>query len=79
MFGAAPVYGLWVRHAKNISISDVSFHYINAESRAALRFEDVKGLYLFHVIPQTTSGVKPMVMKDVSDVTIVQSQALEGK
>ncbi len=61
MFGANPVYGLWVRHAKNISISDVSFHYTNAESRAALRFEDVKGLYLFHVTPQTTEGVKPMV------------------
>ena len=79
MFGSNPAFGLFVRHAKNIKIIDADFNFIAPEQRPALRFDDVKGLYLFHVTPQKKEGVKSVVMNAVSDVTIVQSPALEAK
>ena len=79
MFGTNPAFGLFVRHAKNIMLADAEFNVINADSRPALRFDDVNGLYLFHVTPQKTGSIKPVVVNDVSDVTIAQSPALEAK
>ncbi len=77
MFGISPAYGLFVRHAKNIDVSDVAFHFIKPDQRPALRFDDVTGLRLFHVIPQTAENIKPMIMNDVSNVEIEESKVLE--
>lgn len=66
MFGGCPVYGLYVRHAKDIRISDVNFHVLQEEERSPLEFDDVQGLYLRNVTAPPKKGVKPMVLTNVS-------------
>jgi polygalacturonase len=77
MFGTNPAYGLFIRHSKNIKLSDVEFHFLNDDDRPALYLDDVKGIYMFHVTPQIKNGTDAVITKDVSGITIVQSPALE--
>ena len=41
MFGTLPSYGLFVRHAKNIKLNNLSFSYKNREERSAIVLDDV--------------------------------------
>ncbi|KQN01468.1 glycoside hydrolase [Sphingobium sp. Leaf26] len=41
--GAFPAHGLFVRHARNISLRDVSFDVEAADARPAILFDDVQG------------------------------------
>ncbi|WP_218647613.1 rhamnogalacturonidase [Sphingobium lactosutens] len=41
--GAFPAHGLYVRHARNISLRDVSFDVETADARPAILFDDVQG------------------------------------
>jgi polygalacturonase len=77
MFGKNHAYGMFIRHAKNIKLSDIEFNFINEDERPAFYLDDVKSIYLFHVTPQIKEGVDAMVTKDVSDMTIVQSPAIK--
>lgn len=77
MFGANPAYGMFIRHAKNIKLSDVEFSFIKDDMRPAFYLDDVKSVYMYHVTPQQKDGIKSLVKKDVSGITIVQSPALE--
>ncbi|MEP6682270.1 MAG: glycosyl hydrolase family 28-related protein [Parafilimonas sp.] len=77
MFGANPAYGMFIRHAKNIKLSDVEFNFLNDENRPAFYLNDVKGVYMFHVTPQQKDGVASIVKNNISDIIIVQSPALE--
>jgi len=79
MFGKNPAYGMFIRHAKNIQLSDVEFHFINEDERPALYLNDIKGIYMFHVIPQVKDGVDAMLTKDVSGLTVVQSPAIKNR
>jgi hypothetical protein len=38
-----PAHGLWVRHARNVSIKDVSFSVDKADARPAVLLDDVQG------------------------------------
>ncbi len=77
MFGKNPAYGMFIRHAKNIKLSDVEFSFINEDERPAFYLDDVKSIYMFHITPQIKAGVDAMVTKDVSDITVVQSPFLK--
>lgn len=41
-----PAYGLYIRHAKGIFISDVAFHTQNQDARYGIVLDDVKNAYL---------------------------------
>ena len=41
--GTFPAHGLWVRHARNISLRDVTFDVDRADERPPVRFDDVSG------------------------------------
>ncbi len=69
MFEDLPVYGLYVRHAKNITLTDVSFHFNQPDHRAPLAFDDVDGLYLRHVDAQRLPGSKAMLLKNITHLT----------
>ncbi len=73
MLGEATVYGLFIRHAKNIQLTDVQFSYLTPDYRPAFRFDDVKGIYMHHVNAQTEPGSDLMLMNNVSDLSIFQS------
>ncbi len=78
MFGRNPAYGMFIRHAKNIKLSDIEFSFINEDVRPAFYLDDVKGIYMFHVTPQIKTGVDVMITKNVSDITVVQSPAIKN-
>ena len=76
MFGRNPAYGLFVRHAKDIQLTDVQFHAASPGDRPALFFEDVKGAYLEHVLAEKT-GVSPdMVLQQVTDLSRIHRLGL---
>jgi hypothetical protein len=41
--GAFPAHGLWVRHARNVSVRDVSFSVDRPDARPAIVLDDVQG------------------------------------
>jgi polygalacturonase len=76
MFGANPAYGLFIRHAKNIKVTDAEFNCMAPDKRPALQFDDIEGLYLFHITPQATGAPKQMITNKVTGITVVQSPGL---
>jgi polygalacturonase len=79
MFGQNPAYGMFIRHAKNIKLADVEFSFILPDPRPAFYMNDVKGMYMFHVTPQRNEGSPAIVLKDVNDFSIWQSEGFENK
>ena len=69
MFGPCPVYGFYIRHAKNISISDLFVGYIKTDPRPVFEFNDVKGLHLEHIVAQKEPGIQESIIKEVTDYT----------
>ena len=70
MFGNCPVYGLYVRHAKNITFNDIFLYTMKPDSRPPFEFNDVKGVYLGHVTAQRGKGTDAIILKDVSGITV---------
>lgn len=79
MFGSNPAYGLFVRHAKNIKISDVEFNFINDDKRPALKFDDVKGLFIRNFTPQRSEGANAIELINVTDFKIYQSSDIDDQ
>jgi len=73
MFGEAPAYGFFIRHAKNIKITAVEVNMIKSDGRPVLRADDVQGLYLRQLIaPGMALNNKP-VFNQVSDLQVADS------
>jgi polygalacturonase len=69
MFGEMPVYGLFVRHAKGLSVSNVEISYLNDEFRPPFSLEDVNGAVFGHVTAQKVEIVPTFVLRKVSNFT----------
>lgn len=67
MFGLLPSYGLFVRHAKNLSISDVEFGFAKDDTRPAIVLMAVDGIKFDNVKTQRTAGAAFFVLRDVTD------------
>jgi hypothetical protein len=79
MFGVASAYGLFVRHAKNISINDVEFNTLEPDHRPGLLFDDVSDIDLRNVTVQRTDDSNAVILKNVTDFTILQSRGIEDQ
>jgi polygalacturonase len=77
MFGVNPAYALFVRHARNIKITDVEFYFMKAEYRSAIVFDDVKTVYIDHFTPQRMKGVNAISLNNVTDFKIHQSNGFK--
>jgi polygalacturonase len=66
MFGLLPSYGLFVRHAKNISVSDVEFSFAKDDTRPAIVLMDVSGIEFDHVKAQRVGGAAFFELRDVT-------------
>lgn len=73
MFGQAPAYGFFMRHAENIKFTDVEISLLSPDSRPAFRADDVKGLVLRYVKAQKSDYKKIAVLNDVSGVEAIES------
>jgi polygalacturonase len=79
MFGKAPAYGFFIRHAKNIQFNNVKVGFMNADVRPAFYLDDVKGIHLFQVDAQKAEFGNRFELKNVSDFSIRQSEGVENK
>lgn len=73
-FGVLPVYGFFIRHTKNIELSNINLYLLDKEIRPAIMLTGVRGIKLRNVtVPENhKSGI--LVLKDVSDLSIKDSK-----
>jgi polygalacturonase len=66
MFGDMPAYGFYVRHAKNVEISDVQIIPQEPDARPPIMLEDVKGAEFENVKAQRAAGAPMFVLRNVT-------------
>lgn len=68
--GPLPSYGFFIRHAKGISLTDVTVGYMNEDLRSALFCENVDGLELNNFkADRSPKGEPSLVLKNVTNMT----------
>jgi len=73
MFGELPVYGLFVRHAKNLKLDNVEFYTLNEEARLPILFDDVKEAAIRFVKVQKNTCGLPLVLKNCTEISVFES------
>jgi polygalacturonase len=66
MFGTMPSQGFYLRHVKNVDLSDIEVAAIDEDARPAFVLEDVEGADFFHV--KTPQGAKALELRGSRDV-----------
>lgn len=73
MFGKAPAYGFFIRHAKNIKMTAIDLHLINPDDRVAFWAEDVKGLIMRQVKADKSNAANLSVLNQVTGLQATES------
>jgi polygalacturonase len=79
MFGDAPAYGLYIRHAKNIKINDVEFNFTEPDYRPGIMANDVDGFDLRNVTVQHMKNSPAIILKNIANFNILQSKEIEDE
>ncbi|MFZ0662460.1 MAG: glycoside hydrolase family 28 protein [Acidobacteriaceae bacterium] len=66
MFGDMPSQGFYLRHVKNIDLSDIEIVAMTADARPAFVLQNVDGADCFHL--RTPAGVPAIVLHDSTNV-----------
>jgi len=72
MFGEIPAYGFFIRHAKNIALSNVEVSYLQLDQRPPFVLNDVQGAEFTNVKAQHDSGVAVFALQNVADFSAYQ-------
>jgi len=78
-FGKIPAYGFFIRHAKNISMTNVEIKLENDDSRPPFILEDVKGAFFNNVKASPGPGNISFILKNVSDFQTINCGILPDK
>lgn len=73
-FGILPVYGFFIRHVKNIELSNINLYLLGKEIRPAIMLTDVKGVKLRNVAVPANRKSEFLVLEDVSELSIRDSK-----
>jgi len=73
MFGDMPSQGFYLRHVKNVELSDIEIAAISPDARPAFVLQNVDDADFFHV--KTPAGAPAIVLHDSKDV---QSRWVRG-
>jgi len=68
-FGATPAWGLYARHANNLSIHHVELRLMAADARASVYLEDVSGAAFEHVRAAPSPGISTFLLRNVGGFT----------
>ena len=79
MFGVAPVYGLFVRHAKDVKMNDVEFSFLEPDYRPGFMFDDVDGIDMRNVTVQHAVDSNAIVLKNVTNFNVLQSEGVKDQ
>lgn len=78
--GTLPAYGIFARHVKNLSLSNISTSFTTTDKRPAAMFSDIQGLDINNVKLQTENGVKAAIFAaDITDLNIQNSPSINQK
>jgi polygalacturonase len=75
MFGKLSSYGLFVRHAENITISNIEVHFNSNDKRPALHLENLKNGKVINLQADIDSDNTLIVGRNISDIFIQNPQA----
>jgi polygalacturonase len=78
-FGKIPAYGFYIRHARNITMTDIELKLENEDSRPPFILDDVKGATFINVKAPHGDGVPSFVLKNVSDFRTINCGNLTDK
>lgn len=76
MFGEIPAYGFFIRHASNISLSNVEVSYAQTDQRPAVVLEDVRGATFFQLNAQRAADTNTFLLRNVSDFRAVECKGV---
>jgi len=80
MFGATPSQGCYIRHAKNIALSDVEISALKEDARPSFVLDDVQGASFSHVkIPAHGSQVPAFVLNSVEGFSVDRSNPVPDR
>ncbi|MCX6334666.1 MAG: right-handed parallel beta-helix repeat-containing protein, partial [Bacteroidia bacterium] len=78
-FGAIPAYGFYIRHAKNIELTNIEMKLENEDFRPPIILEDVKGATFINVRAPHAKDVPAFILKNVTDFKTVQCGSVPDK
>lgn len=76
MFGEIPAYGFFIRHARNVELSNVEVGFMTEDLRPAFHLEDVRTATFLGVIAQKVADVPTFVLKNVEDFNVRNSRPI---
>lgn len=76
-FGIIPAYGFFIRHVKNVELTNVKVHFLEGETRPAMMLRDVKGIELRNV-EMMKAGTAPLISaENVSNLILKDCKGLK--
>lgn len=78
-FGKIPAYGFYLRHVKNIEMSDVELKLQKEDFRPPFILEDVNGASFINVKAPHAAGVPTFILRNVSDFKTFQCGTVPDK
>lgn len=76
-FGIIPAYGFFIRHVKNIELSNINLYLLGDETRPAILLDDINGIKFRNVTVAKGSNPASLVMKNVSNLSVKDSKPLK--
>ncbi|SFQ49621.1 rhamnogalacturonidase [Hymenobacter arizonensis] len=77
-FGVLPAYGFFIRHVKNVVLSNVNIYLLGPETRPALMLLDVQGGSLRHVVAPKAGPAPMVVLEGVRNLVVQSSEPLKN-
>ena len=74
-----PAYGFFIRHVKNIELSNIEMKLENEDFRPPIVLEDVKGASFINVKAPHAINVPSFILKNVTDFRTVQCETVPDK
>jgi polygalacturonase len=78
-FGQIPVYGFYIRHARNIKMHHITLEFDEPDYRPAFILDDVKGADFSDIKVEAMPGVPVFDLTDVTDFTLHRVNNLKDK
>ncbi len=74
MFGGMPSHGFFLRHVKNISVSNVEISSLREDARPTFVLEDVQSADFFRIRTPRVANVPTFALTNVTDFTVAGSK-----
>ncbi|MGC4104348.1 rhamnogalacturonidase [Ferruginibacter sp.] len=77
--GIMPAYGLYIRHVNGVSLNNVQLSYSGVETRPAIMIDSVRNAELFRIKTQPVPGTGNIILKNVENFSIKNSEGYKDK